>query len=123
MLDKLLEQVFGHGGSLIHDLREALRDVVKLLPPLGPDVVAVLTYGQAIEYFVRNCPPHPSVGKGVLMRQPHPQGFLVIQVFLDRRNNIVRRRDGRVYGRQLIAEQFDPELNDIFGDKDLILVE
>ena len=101
--------------SLIHNW---LSDIVRI-----PQVVPVMTYEAAIQYFVTNRPDDSRVKKGVILRQPHAQGQHLIQVFLDRENDLVLRPDGKPYGRQLVVRELDAELRDTFGNKDLIIVE
>jgi transcription antitermination factor NusA-like protein len=134
MKDTILD-LFGQGGTLIQELKTTLKELIDLLPAPGPNIVEVMAYSDAIEYFVRNAPADLHVSKGVMLRQSHPRGYLFIQVFLDSQNNLLRKTgredrrgqtdktNGKLYGRRLIVEQFDRELSDLFGDKDLILVE
>ncbi len=102
-----------------------LIDIIKNLR-LGDNrkqIVALMTYEEAIEYFVKARPASPHIQKGAMLRQSHPQGQLFIQVFLDKQNKVASASNGTPYGRMLVARQFDTELNDIFGDKELVVVE
>lgn len=135
-LDKKLRDTFGNKELIIVDLKDQqlgveefhrsiadqyqqwLRDLLRL-----PEVVPVMTYEAAIQYFVTDRPSDPRVEKGAILRQPHSQGYHLAQVFLDSNNNLVRRSDGKPYGRQLVAKKLDEELLDTFGPKNLIVVE
>lgn len=68
-------------------------------------------------------PSDPEVKKGAILKQNHQQGYYLAQVFLDSYNNVLCEANGNPYGRQLVATELDQELRDIFGDKDLIIVE
>lgn len=87
------------------------------------EIVPVMTYEEAMQYFVTNRPSDPRVKKGGILREPHPEGQFLAQLFLDGNNQIVYRRDGKPYGRYLVAKKLDEELEDTFDNKDLIIVE
>jgi len=135
-LDKKLRNNFGNKELIIVDLKDrqlgveefhqsiadqyqqCLRDLLRL-----PEVVPVMTYEAAIKYFVTDRPSDPRVEKGAILRQPHAQGYHLGQMFLDSNNDLVRCSDGKPYGRQLVAKKLDEELLDVFGTKNLIVVE
>ncbi|MUG98757.1 hypothetical protein F7734_43280 [Scytonema sp. UIC 10036] len=95
--------------------------VIKQFP--NQSQVSVLTYKDTIEFFIKKRPTNPEANKGVLLRQYHPKGFTVIQLFLDSKNDLICYPDGKPYGRVLIAEKFDAELSEIFNNKMLVLFE
>ncbi|QIR36877.1 hypothetical protein HCG51_09075 [Tolypothrix sp. PCC 7910] len=82
-----------------------------------------MTYESAIQYFVTDHPSDSITKKGAIIRQIHPQGHHLVQVFLNAQNQLILRPDGKLYGRQLVARELDKELSDTFGDQDLIIVE
>lgn len=88
-----------------------------------PEVISIVTYESVIQYFVKDRPKDPRVQKGAILREPHPQGYHLTQMFLDAQNQPVLGRDGKPYGRQLVAKELDEELEKTFDDKDLIIVE
>lgn len=104
--------------SIFSQLEERLRDILRL-----PEVIPILTYESAIQYFVTDRPTNSRIKKGAILRQSHSQGHQIVQVFLDTQNNLVLRTDRKPYGRQLVARELDEELRDTFGDNDLIIVE
>jgi hypothetical protein len=107
-------QLDGSGFSKFGDL---LHDVLKI-----PEVIPLITYEDAIKYFVSDRPNDPRVNRGAILRKPHPQGYHLIQMFLDENNDLLCDSFGKPYGRQLVAKRLDEELHDYFGDKDLILL-
>ncbi len=135
-LDQKLSETFGNNELLIvkqnihnptidenHKLivsqfSEWLRYLLRI-----QEIVPIMTYESAIQYFVTNRPEDRRVKKGAMLRQHHPQGYHLAQVFLDRNNQLVHSPDGKPYGRQLVTKELDEELWDTFGDKDLIIVE
>jgi hypothetical protein len=122
MFEKLFD-FLGQSIPSVKDIKDVLKDIFDKLPVLGPDTVELLTYGEAIEYFVNSSPPDLKVNKGIMLRQPHAKGFMFVQVFLDEKNNLLCKSNGNPYGRRLIVKQFDEELTEHFADKDLIVVE
>lgn len=105
-------------GSIADQYQQWFRDILRL-----PEVVPIMTYEAAIQYFITDRPSDPRIEKGAILRQPHSQGQLLAQVFLDSNNDLVRPSDGKPYGRQLVAKKLDEELLDAFGTKNLIIVE
>ncbi|OZH52842.1 hypothetical protein AFK68_21700 [Hydrocoleum sp. CS-953] len=87
------------------------------------EVIPIMTYEDAIKYFITDRPSDPRVKKGYILRQTHPQGQLLAQMFLDSNNEIIDRSDGKPYGRQLVTKKLDAELEDAFDNQDLIIVE
>lgn len=134
-LDKKLKETFGDRELIFVELKtqnvagdkfsgdaflqfgEALRDILRL-----PEVVPVMTYDEAIKYFISDRPNDPRIKKGALLRKRHPQGYHLVQVFLDKNNELVCDSGDRPYGRQLVVRELDEELRDTFDDKDLIIV-
>ena len=88
-----------------------------------PRLHQLITYDQAIQYFVDERPPDRRVRKGAILRQPDVQGWVFVQVFLDRKNQLLSNADGVIYGRQLIVGQLDQELLDAFGTNNVVFVE
>ncbi|MEH2257213.1 hypothetical protein [Nostoc sp.] len=102
----------------LDNLNKWLQDLLKVR-----EVVSVMTYENAVKYFVIERPSDLKVERGAILKQHHQQGYYLAQVFLDTYNNVLCQTNGKPYGRQLVARELDEELRDIFGDKDLIIVE
>ncbi len=100
-----------------------INDWLHKILPLGPEIVPEMTYSEAMKYFVTAKPPESSFKRAAILIQPHPQGRLFLQVFLDAQDDLVCKPDGGPYGRRLIVKAFDDELQKAFGDKDLLIVE
>ena len=93
------------------------------LIPINDNHISSISYSQAIRYFVLEKPDNSAINKGAILVEKHSQGYLVTQVFLDSKNNLVCAQNGTPYGRRLIANDIDDELQDTLGDKNLIIVE
>ena len=87
------------------------------------NIFAPISYSQVIKYFISDKPDNSSIKKGAVLVEHHSQGYLITQVFLDNTNNLVCGRNGTPYGRRLVTSDLDEELQDILGDKNLIIVE
>lgn len=105
-------------NQLIDNIASWLSDLLKV-----PEVLPILTYEEAIKYFVTNRPTEKRAVKGAILLKKHPQGNHISQVFLDEKNQVVYQADGKPYGRQLVTKQLDAELKETFDGKDLIIVE
>ncbi|MGL4497465.1 MAG: hypothetical protein ACRCU2_00255, partial [Planktothrix sp.] len=81
-------------GSAFSKFGDLLRDVLKI-----PEVIPLITYEDAIKYFVSDRPSDPKVNRGAILRKPHPQGYHIIQMFLDENNELVCDSFGKPYGR------------------------
>lgn len=108
--------------DIVTPLVKTIKDIINLFRDDYPLVYPVMTYAQAIEYFVVARPDDERVVKGAMLRLPHPQGQTFVQVFLDRNNEVVYK-DKKPYGRRLLVREFDTELREVFDTKELVLVE
>jgi hypothetical protein len=97
--------------GLLHDL---------FAPP--PEVLPLLTLSEALKFFVTECPADERVTRGAMLREPHEQGWLVTQVFLDARNDLVLRSDGSPHGRKVIVRQMDDRLGTLFAGGRVVVV-
>ncbi|MGB3976771.1 MAG: hypothetical protein WBM02_12450 [bacterium] len=101
-----------------------LSTINNYLPDLTKKPIPLLTYESAIEYFVTEQPDNSIAEKGAIILQKHKKGYTIIQVFLDKENQLIRRNNSdNVYGRQILVKKIDDELKEAFGDNNLIIVE
>lgn len=91
--------------DILLEFGEWLRNVVKL-----PEVIPIITYEDTIKYFITDRPNDTRIRKGAILRQPHPQGYHLAQVFLDKNNQVILSPNGVPYGRQLVTRELDEEL-------------
>jgi len=105
------------------DVARKIGEWLREILPIGPEIVPEMTYSQAIGFFVDHRPSDSHVVKGAMLLQDHPEGRLLIQVFLDKNNDLVSSAEGKLFGRRVIVRSLDSELQQTFGDKDLIIVE
>jgi hypothetical protein len=112
----------GLASELVQLARELSKRVQEILP-IGPEVLDRLTYGEAFSYFAGRRPEDARIVKGAMLREEDPKGQLLTQVFLDKDNNLVPGPNRKPYGRRLIVRSLDAELQETFGDKNLVIVE
>jgi molecular chaperone DnaK (HSP70) len=108
--------------DIVTPLVKSIKGIINLFLDDYSLAYPVMTYAQAIEYFVVARPDDERVVKGAMLRLPHPQGQTFVQVFLDRNNEVVYKNK-KPYGRRLLVREFDTELREVFGNKELVLVE
>ena len=88
-----------------------------------PGVQPKIVFDELISYFQSDRHPNSAVKNGAIIRQAHPEGQVLGQIFLDRYNQIVCRQDGSPYGRQIVAKTLDRKLRNAFGDRDFVFVQ
>ena len=86
-------------------------------------IMALLTYRDTINYFVQERPKYPLNTRGVVLRQESYGKIKIYQVFLDSKEELVCYPDGKLYGRLLQVKQLDEELEERFGNTNMIVVE
>lgn len=89
------------------NVRRIVDEFNKCLPRIQgiPEVLDEINFDEAISYFQSDRPANPNVKKGAIIRQEHPEGKLLGQVFLDGNNHLICRPNGTPYGRQLLAKK------------------
>lgn len=90
--------------------------------PKSLEVQPEATFEELIKWFAEQ-PSRPEVTKGAILRRPHPRGEVIIQLFLDKNNEVVRDSDGQPSGRKFVVKALDEELCEAFGNKNIIIVE
>ena len=85
----------------------------------------LLTYRETIKYFTEYCPKYPKVNCGVILRKHLPEENYteIYQVFLDDKDELIcDLHNGNPYGRVLLVERLDEELQELFGKTDMVVV-
>ena len=85
-----------------------------------PEISAIMTYPEVIDYFVKNSPAQVKVTKKVVLKEKHPKGHIIIQVFLNEKDELVCQ-NGIPCGRRQIVKELDEELIECFADKSMIV--
>jgi len=88
------------------------------------DKTPLLTYRETIEYFTEDCPKYPIVNYGVILRKHLPEENYteIYQIFMDEKDELIcYPHSGSPYGRVLLVEKLDEELEEKFGKTDMVV--
>lgn len=83
-----------------------------------------ISFKEIIEYFTENKPQiNKDDAQGALLRHKNPNEIILLQVFLNPENNKpLKMSNGQLYGQKITCQTLDTELEDAFGDKDILIV-
>jgi hypothetical protein len=115
--DQAAGVIAGAIGAVIRGLDE----LIPVMEPSKPPVIQLLTFADAVRWFVTNQPGDPNIQGGALLRRPHAAGSLIFQVFLDKTDGVCLGPDRRPYGRAFVAASLDDELAAKFRGSDLVV--
>lgn len=90
------------------------------IPPLR---LKEMTYEDVVDYYIDEYPHVFGVKCGVCLRSRRKDHWTFIQVFLFEDDNLVSRYDSRIHGRLFEVDTFDEELDEAFGDHDVLFLE
>lgn len=90
---------------------------------LSTERMEQLTLRDAITRFVEGKPEQWQPTKGALIVRPHREGKLVLWAYLDKENGIVRKEDGKPFGRKAICGRLDDELTATLAGREMLIVE
>ncbi|SKB14467.1 conserved hypothetical protein [Planktothrix sp. PCC 11201] len=94
-----------------------------LLPEGNPEVLDEISFDQVISYFKSDRPKNVNAKQTAIIRQDHPEGKTLTQIFLDENNNLIYLPNEFPSGRQVIVKKLDKKLSDFFGPQDFVLVD
>jgi adenine C2-methylase RlmN of 23S rRNA A2503 and tRNA A37 len=120
----LSEEPNSDDSDLLTDITKDLKDIIKKCSDLIENIATynTISYDDVIKYFIKSNKDSRIV-KGVLLKEQKDNLFILYQIFLDKENNIVCKADQSPIGRSLKTKQLDTELIELFGTKDMVLVE
>lgn len=113
-------------GNLFEIPKDKLNSIGKNLMNrlnIKDDPIPMLTYSAAVKYFVTERPEDSRIEKGAMIIDNSAEKKSIKQVFLDANNNLVCDKNGKPYGRAIIAINIDEELKDILNGQNLIIFE
>lgn len=82
-----------------------------------------LTDEMILDYFAKCQAADFRIHKSVVLREKLPEGVRIVQVFLDRENQLTYAADAHPYGRRLLVQGLDQQLSSRFGKHHLIILE
>ncbi|NES05686.1 MAG: hypothetical protein F6K22_24465 [Okeania sp. SIO2F4] len=127
MLNTFLDFFLGNNPNLVvnakavHRGRSLKEELLNLLPT-QKQIQEEATFDEVIKWFPEHS-DHPDIDKGVVFRKPDSQGEVIIQVFLDKSDRVVRDAHGQVLGRKFVVKKIDDELLETFDNNNVIIVE
>ncbi|GFO67478.1 hypothetical protein GMLC_10570 [Geomonas limicola] len=112
----------GAGRHCLAAAKPALigRILRKLDTQLHVPRIDLLTYPEAVRIALHHLPQAVENARGVLVKRPDPTGFLFIWLYLDADCKPVLGADGQLVGKKLLISRLDEELDELFGDNDMI---
>jgi len=116
-----VDQAGGVIAAAIGAVIRGLDDLIPVMEPSKPPVIQLLTFADAVRWFVSNHPGDLNIQGGALLRRPHAAGSLMFQVFLDKTDGVCLGPDRRPYGRAFVAVSLDDELAAKFRGSDLVV--
>ncbi|WP_318557290.1 hypothetical protein [Geobacter anodireducens] len=90
---------------------------------LGVQKVPLLSYGEAVKYFVTDRPADERIAKGALLNRKVADGFLVVWLFLDGADKPLADAQGKIYGRKFLVKALDEELAECFSNNEILVFE
>lgn len=90
---------------------------------LGVEKVPLLSYGEAVKYFVTDRPADERIARGALLRHQVADGSLVVWLYLDGENKPLADAKGKIYGRKLLVKSLDDELTECFSNNEILVFE
>lgn len=90
---------------------------------INTDKVDILTYDDLIQYFFKSKPNDSRIKKGVIVYlSMHKKQFVLIQTYLDKNDNVLCNSSNSIYGRKIIANEIDNELQEIFQENPVLII-
>lgn len=112
---KLRHRILAAQQKFLHGVLDTMDDL------LGIEKVPLLSYGEAVKYFVTGRLEDGRIAKGALLSRKVADGFLVVWLFLDGENKPLANTRGKAYGRRLLAATLDEELADCFAETEILV--
>lgn len=89
---------------------------------LKPIHLETLGFKEAIAFFSEQAPVVSYPTKAALLLETQPPGYLVTQVFLDDKDELVCQDNDIPYGRRVLVQTIDAELVDAMRGKNLLIL-
>jgi hypothetical protein len=82
----------------------------------------VLTYSEAMDWFIRHKGDHPDIAKGAMLKKQLTKMQEITFCMLSKANNLVSSNNGRPIGLKWEVGGLDAELTSLFGDNEIIII-
>lgn len=108
-------------AKAVHQRKSFGQELLHLFP-VNKEIKQQATFEEVIKWFSENSDNY-QIKKGIVIRKTEGKIILIIQVFLDDNDQVVRDANGQPLGRKFIVKTLDDELRDVFGNSNVIIVE
>lgn len=108
-------------AKAVHQRKSFGQELLHLFP-VNKEIKQQATFEEVIKWFSENSDNY-QIKKGIVIRKTEGKIILIIQVFLDDNDQVVRDGNGQPLGRKFIVKTLDDELRDVFGNSNVIIVE
>jgi len=108
-------------AKAVHQRKSFGQELLHLFP-VNKEIKQQATFEEVIKWFSENSDNY-QIKKGIVIRKKEGKIILIIQVFLDDNDQVVRDANGQPLGRKFIVKTLDDELRDVFGNSNVIIVE
>ncbi|GHV85529.1 hypothetical protein AGMMS50230_11370 [Spirochaetia bacterium] len=107
--------------SAFKDIADELKKVWAKIK--AETIEKALSYDEAMKFFIAHKNDNKAIVKGAMLKEELPNGYVsIVQVFLDKKNELVSDSSGVPFGRRLTVTGLDTELRNAFKKSDLIIV-
>jgi hypothetical protein len=113
------------GVSPLTDLESTAKLLLRQLKDAFKEwgTVKELSFEEVMKFFVAHKKDSEAIEKGAMLRQKNADGTITfLQVFLDKKNELVCKATGEPVGRKLTVVSLDSELLNTFKQHDLVIV-
>lgn len=121
-MGKLTDDVVKAGGRLVEGVGNAAQSTVDRLNECVASLTE-LSYTEAMGYFADHQHDFPDIAKGALLRRQEGGQVRIIQTFLDKNNKVVHDTEGKPLGTMFTVNCLDAELQAVFKQNDVVIVE
>lgn len=91
--------------------------------PVDEDPVDTLTFRDVVTWLTKNRPEDKRVVKAAVLREQQHGELKVTTVFLNQKGKVIRSVKNIPLGRAQRVARLDQELEDFFGNRDMVLFE
>jgi len=120
------------------DVLSTVEDIKQVIQDLGPVFAAIaaaftsvteamrsksISYDEVMKYSITHKDDSPAIAKCALLKKAVEDGFEIVQIFLDKNNQLILDNRGRPLGYKKKVAHMDDELLHLFKGNDLIIVE
>ncbi|GHV79252.1 hypothetical protein AGMMS49944_10430 [Spirochaetia bacterium] len=109
-------------SSIFRDIADKFKNAWRKIK--AETIEKELSYDEALKYFIAHKDDNKTIVKGAMIKEDLPDGYVsIVQIFLNKGNELVSDLSGRPFGRKLKVTSLNTELRNAFKKSDLVIVE